>query len=833
MKKRKKLFVLTAIIVASAVNFKGDKSFKVIGAVEYGVDLAFGRRVVSSAHTDDHLNIHAVDARSDTRYAAVSDDNAFFYVDLGGIERVGKVVIDWEAAYASEYLLQMSMDAVTWTTIATVTKTNNDIDEIEFPKWIETQFVKFQGVSRALEYGYSFYSFEVYGPKSLGVAGDVVYASSYENPTILPSSAILDNEAHTRWASQQQDNECLIFDFKSPVIFDLIKVRWEVSFARIFKIYTHPETTSTSPTRDDDGWTYLTGTEAGLGEVDTFKLTEEATSRYVKVDLIQRETSENTKKTGRYPWESTFSIYSFDIYKEADLPAVKLGHKMEFSHNSPAWVAMSNITLHDEGLILAPHGYPIEADGVVTNMESIADGNIPGFESYATYNPAVIYDEDRNIFHMIYRSELPDRFDTYYGERYELGHMSTLSYAYSYDGVHFTRGDNNPIAWPTISEEHGGGLEDPRMFKIVNDPNRGGVTTYYITYTMYDYSITREGMIYTQDFVTFNKVGRLAPDYPHAYKSGTFLTDPEGNLVKISDPRPGKFGQVYMIYMKDGGYTRIGFTNDVTRIEASDIIDIDTSSFGPNDIEKLTKGNESCMALTNIYGPDDKDIYLMYGGGVLSDPNIQHQQPNASGWFYALGVLKTTQSNPFELTNVQLDLDEPTMYPTDTNKIDYGLFNKCMFADTMIRYNNKWYFYYGAGDMYVGLATARADFSAGAAEFSKVGNNLEITSLALNKRYENDKSYYDIEFVIEGYNLNGDSLFTPITTTYSVPHFTKLALGKYSRGIDISHTLDLSLDAFSTDYYIKAYVIDKTTMEVINLPSYYLVITPAVTHRPH
>ena len=39
----------------------------------------------------------------------------------------------------------------------------------------------------------------------------------------------------------------------------------------------------------------LTGTEAGLGEVDTFKLTEEATSRYVKVDLIQRETSENTK----------------------------------------------------------------------------------------------------------------------------------------------------------------------------------------------------------------------------------------------------------------------------------------------------------------------------------------------------------------------------------------------------------------------------------------------------------------------------------------------------------------------------------------------------------
>ena len=101
-------------------------------------------------------------------------------------------------------------------------------------------------------------------------------------------------------------------------------------------------------------------------------------------------------------------------------------------------------------------------------MESIADGNIPGFESYATYNPAVIYDEDRNIFHMIYRSELPDRFDTYYGERYELGHMSTLSYAYSYDGVHFTRGDNNPIV-ANNKRRARRWFRRSRMFKIIND----------------------------------------------------------------------------------------------------------------------------------------------------------------------------------------------------------------------------------------------------------------------------------------------------------------------------------------------------------------------------
>jgi hypothetical protein len=64
--------------------------------------------------------------------------------------------------------------------------------------------------------------------------------------------------------------------------------------------------------------------------------------------------------------------------------------------------------------------------------------------------------------------------------------------------------------------------------------------------------LPEKGCSIPQDFVTYHKVGRLAPEYNHAYKSGTFVTDPEGNAVKISDPRPGKFGEVYMIYMKDG-----------------------------------------------------------------------------------------------------------------------------------------------------------------------------------------------------------------------------------------------------------------------------------------
>ncbi|GEM_PF-738807 len=800
---------------------------------EFGVDLAFGRRVVSSPHTDDNTNVKAVDANSSTRYASEENDNVYFYVDLGSLEKIGKIVIDWEAAYASEYQLLLSLDAVTWTAVAQVANTQQTIDEIILPAFIEAQFVKFQGIRRATGYGYSFYSFEVYGPKSLAAGSSIPTVSSYENEQELKAEYIVDNRADTRWASAVADNQYFIIDLGQSKSFDLIKIRWEVSFARIFAIFSHPNILNTVPLRDDIEWNEIVYSDVGLGEVDSFALESNASTRFLKVELVQRETSERIKKTGRLPWESTFSIYSFEIYDWSAIYSVPLGNVMEYSKNSPAWTAMSNITLNKTGLILAPIGYPIEANGVVTNLESIKDGNIPGFESYATYNPAVIFDEEEQIYHMIYRAELPDNFEKYFMDpKFELGHMSTLAYAYSYDGVNYTRGAGNPIAWPTSSDENGGGLEDPRMFRIKNDPNRGGATTYYVTYTMYDNHTTREGILWTTDFSTYHKEGRISEhynDFGGAIKSGSFVTDPQGDAVLINDPRPGKTGKVYIIYMKDGSYTRIGFTTDVINIAPEDIIDIDSSGFGSNSIEALTKGNESCMAITNIYGEDDQDIYLMYGGGVLSDNNIQYQQPNVTGgWFYALGVLKTTKSNPFELTNVRLDLNEPTMYPTDTNKIDYGLFDKCMFADTLIRQDNVWYFYYGAGDMYVGLATARGDFSAGAVTFTESNGIVVASSKAVNKKYGQDQTSWDINFVAQVYDLDG-ALLKEQKQVYTIEHFLHSAMGIYSAGQDISLTIDLSaIQDMPEQYYITCYIEDKDSGEVLNNVSTYTYVVSTI-----
>lgn len=837
MKTKGWIFLCAASLLLGATTaglfgtIKNSAPFASGETVEYGVDLAYGRRVASTeAESGEVGNGYAVDGKGDTRYASKQDDNAFYYIDLGNTEKVNKVVIDWEAAYAAEYKLQFSMDAITWTDVATVKKTEKSKDVITFPYYLETKFVKFQGVKRATNYGYSFYSFEVYGPKNLAVDGaTVTEVSSYENQEKLKKEYIVDNDATTRWASAVADGQYVLIDLGEEKTFDTVKIRWEVSFARRYEIYAVGG--SQIPDRNSDDWgAAIFSTDEGLGEVESWTLPKPETARFLKIELIQRETMEEVKKTGRLPWESTFSFYSFELFDWASIKSVPLGNVMEFSKNSPAWTAMSNITVNESGLILAPIGYPKDAAGVVTDLNSIKDGNIPGFESYATYNPAVVYDEETGVFHMVYRSELPDKFDSYFGGKDTLGHMSTISYAYSTDGIHYTRGENNPIAWPTTADEAGGGLEDPRMFKIVNDPNRGGKTTYYITFTMYDNHITREGIMYTHDFKTFHKVGRIAPDYDGAIKSGSFVTDPEGNAVQINDPRPGKSGKVYMIYMKDCGYARVGFTKDVIRIEAEDIVDVDTSGFASNNVEALTKGNESCMAITNIYSEDEEDIYIMYGGGVLSDNHIQYEQPNANGWFYALGAMKLTKSNPFELTNVKLDLDEPTLYPTDTNKFDYGLFNKCMFADTMLRVGNKWYLYYGSGDMYVGLATARADFGAGAAEYILDGTTLTSSTYALNKKFGGDKSAWDIKMVSNVYTTDG-TLLKMAEKAYTVQHFTHHEAGVYSRGEKVSLSLDLSLITnLPKEYYVETVLLDAATGEKLNRAAYYTVVNGKVTH---
>lgn len=112
---------------------------------------------------------NAVDGDLDTRWdvdKSHRDDTQWIAVDLGERSTVTAVNLNFEAAYAKEYKLQISNDGKNWTDLL--------VNNAGAPGWnthvleqpVETRYVKMQCVKRGTTYGVSLFEFEVMGYNS-------------------------------------------------------------------------------------------------------------------------------------------------------------------------------------------------------------------------------------------------------------------------------------------------------------------------------------------------------------------------------------------------------------------------------------------------------------------------------------------------------------------------------------------------------------------------------------------------------------------------------------------------------------------------------------------
>jgi hexosaminidase len=118
--------------------------------------------VASSEFSGQFPAVRLVDNSGSTRWAAKASDSEWVYVDLGKPFALDKVILYWEAAYAAQYKIQVSDDAVKWSDVRGENAGNGGVDTVAFPK-VTARYVKMQGVKRATPYGYSLYEFEAYG----------------------------------------------------------------------------------------------------------------------------------------------------------------------------------------------------------------------------------------------------------------------------------------------------------------------------------------------------------------------------------------------------------------------------------------------------------------------------------------------------------------------------------------------------------------------------------------------------------------------------------------------------------------------------------------------
>jgi hyaluronoglucosaminidase len=103
----------------------------------------------------------AIDGNPSTRWSSGYDDAAWLTVALPTETRLGKVVLTWEASYGKAYRIELSDDATTWTTVASITNGDGATDTLRFPA-TTARYIRMQGVTRALTWGYSLYTLAAY-----------------------------------------------------------------------------------------------------------------------------------------------------------------------------------------------------------------------------------------------------------------------------------------------------------------------------------------------------------------------------------------------------------------------------------------------------------------------------------------------------------------------------------------------------------------------------------------------------------------------------------------------------------------------------------------------
>ena len=126
-------------------------------------DLANGRPASASSVELPTLSAgKAVDATAVTRFSSARRDGEWWQVDLGAPATVGRVAIEWEAAYASTYKILTSIDGQSWTQQASVSLSSAATKVTTFAP-TTARYVRILGVTRATRYGISFWEVHVYG----------------------------------------------------------------------------------------------------------------------------------------------------------------------------------------------------------------------------------------------------------------------------------------------------------------------------------------------------------------------------------------------------------------------------------------------------------------------------------------------------------------------------------------------------------------------------------------------------------------------------------------------------------------------------------------------
>jgi hypothetical protein len=116
----------------------------------------------SSLESTQYLCKYVDDGNVWTRWSSHWSDPQSIRIDLGQVYNINEVKINWENAYAKAFMLQVSNNAKTWTTIYSTTAGTGGVQDITGLSG-SGRYIRMYGTKRGTVYGYSIWEMRVFG----------------------------------------------------------------------------------------------------------------------------------------------------------------------------------------------------------------------------------------------------------------------------------------------------------------------------------------------------------------------------------------------------------------------------------------------------------------------------------------------------------------------------------------------------------------------------------------------------------------------------------------------------------------------------------------------
>lgn len=275
------------------------------------------------------------------------------------------------------------------------------------------------------------------------------------------------------------------------------------------------------------------------------------------------------------------------------------------------------------------------------------------WESAGTFNPAVVLHNGK--FVMLYRAQ-------------DAAGTSRLGYAESTDGIHFSRRPA-PVLSPEAEYEKDGGVEDPRLQKIGD--------TYYLTYTGYNKKDAQLCLVISTDLVHWQRKGVILPAYQGNWNKGWTKS---GAIV--AEKIDGKYWMYWLGTAADKtDQMGLSYSSDLihwTEATETPVLPKRPGQFDSRVVEPGPPPILTPEGIVLIYnGADDK---LVYHTGIAV---FDRKDPR---------ILLSRTSQP--------------IFAPEKEWEKVGQVPNVVFVEGLAPYGNRWLFYYGGADKYVGVAEA-------------------------------------------------------------------------------------------------------------------------------